>query len=427
MRHLFANSCDPCHPIGQIRSRDAAERVKAPRLTILVLLASDDVTHTLSSAGAAFAGPLPSGALAESFRPILLDPSSAEHAAELKRLLDSSALREVHDRVEDQLREFVRCLNPGEPFHPAALERAVDEARGGVPPDEYGTWAWYPWSGRLVRVLPEAEFRLVRTDRNRDKITREEQHHLLSRRIGVIGLSVGSSAALTCAMEGVGGSFRLADFDQLSLSNLNRLRAGVHEIGLEKTVICARRMYELDPYLDIAVHRHGVTEESIEEFFAPESGGEHGVDLLVEECDTIWVKVAAREHARRRRVPVLMDANDRGLLDVERFDLEPDRPLFHGRAGAVTAADVRAMDRTEQTRFLLQVVDQDQLSAAMVAAIPRIGSSLSSWPQLASGVMLGGALVTDTARRILLGRPVPSARTYVDLEALIPATLEGAR
>lgn len=29
-------------------------------------------------------------------------------------------------------------------------------------------------------------------------------------------------------------------------------------------------------------------------------------------------KVAAREHARARRVPVLMDANDRGLLDVER-------------------------------------------------------------------------------------------------------------
>ncbi|WP_282204293.1 ThiF family adenylyltransferase [Kitasatospora fiedleri] len=113
----------------------------------------------------------------------------------------------------------------------------------------------------------------MRTDRNRDKITREEQRHLLGRRIGVIGLSVGSSAALTCAMEGVGGSFRLADFDRLSLSNLNRLRAGVHEIGLEKTVICARRLYELDPYLDVSVHRHGVSEESIEEFFAPGRDG----------------------------------------------------------------------------------------------------------------------------------------------------------
>ncbi|GAA3023671.1 hypothetical protein GCM10020229_38760 [Kitasatospora albolonga] len=387
------------------------------------MLASADVTHTPSPslARATIGGPLHPDDPAESFRPVLLDPASADHVGVLKELLESPALREVHDRVDEQLVELVRCLNPGESFPPAVLERALDEARGGLLPDEYGTWAWYPWSGRLVRVLPEAAFRLVRTDRNRDKITREEQQHLLSRRIGVIGLSVGSSAALTCAMEGVGGSFRLADFDRLSLSNLNRLRAGVHEIGLEKTVICARRMYELDPYLDITVHRYGVTEESIEEFFAPGEDGERGVDLLVEECDTPWVKTAAREHARRRRVPVLMDANDRGLLDVERFDLEPGRPLFHGRAGDVTAADVAAMDPAQQLSFLLQVVDRDRLSPAMTDALTRIGSSLSSWPQLASGVMLGGALVTDTARRILLGRPVPSGRSYVDLEALIPA------
>ncbi|MYT20970.1 hypothetical protein GTW69_11825 [Streptomyces sp. SID7760] len=388
------------------------------------------MTHTPfppSVASGAVSSRLQADAPAESFRPVLLDPASVDGRAALKLLLDSPALVEVHDRIEDQLRELVWCLNPGESFSPAGQKRAEDEARSGVLPDEYGTWAWYPWSGRLVRVLPEAEFRLVRTDRNRDKITRQEQQHLLTRRIGVIGLSVGSSAALTCAMEGVGGSFRLADFDRLSLSNLNRLRAGVHELGLEKTVICARRMYELDPYLDISVHRQGVSEESIEEFFAPAEGGEHGLDLLVEECDTPWVKAAAREHARRRRVPVLMDANDRGLLDVERFDLEPDRPLFHGRAGAVTADDVRAMDSAEQMRLLLQIVDQDRLSPAMTDALTRIGTSLSSWPQLASGVMLGGALVTDTARRILLGHLVPSGRSYIDLEALIPATKAHAR
>jgi hypothetical protein len=25
-----------------------------------------------------------------------------------------------------------------------------------------------------------------------------------------------------------------------------------------------------------------------------------------------------------------METSDRGVLDVERFDLEPDRPIFHG-------------------------------------------------------------------------------------------------
>ncbi|MEU6313574.1 ThiF family adenylyltransferase [Streptomyces sp. NPDC047014] len=365
----------------------------------------------------------PPGPASESFRPVLLDPAHPAGAAALAALRDSAQLREVHDRIEEQAAELVRCLSPERHFGPGSLERAVAEVTGGRP-DIHGRWAWYPWSGRLVHLLPEEQFRLVRTDRNRDKITREQQQGLLRRRVGVIGLSVGSSAALTCAMEGVGGAFRLADFDRLSLSNLNRLRAGVHELGLEKTVLCARRMYELDPYLDIEIHRGGVTEENIAAFFGDtdedERGGS-GLDLLIEECDTPWVKVAAREHARRHRVPVLMDTNDRGLLDIERYDTEPGRPLFHGRIGDTTAADVQGLDQEEAVRFLLRVVDAEQLSPAMTDALTRIGRTLSSWPQLASGVMLGAALVTDTARRILLGEALPSGRHRIDLDALLPA------
>ncbi|WP_234367415.1 MULTISPECIES: ThiF family adenylyltransferase [Streptomyces] len=351
------------------------------------------------------------------WQPVLLRPAEADGEAALTALLESGAVREVHDRIDDQLTELVRCLRPGWPLDARHLEAAIAEVCAGVPRHRYGTWAWYPWSGRLVHVLPPEEFRLVRTDRNRDKITRVEQQALLGRRIGVIGLSVGNSAAFTCAMEGVGGSFRLADSDRLGLSNLNRLRAGVHDLGLEKTVLCARQMYEVDPYLDIEIHRAGLTEETIGEFFGGAPGS--GLDLLVEECDTPWAKVAAREYARARRVPVLMDANDRGLLDVERFDEEPDRPLFHGRAGAATAHDVRGLDATGTIDFLLRIVDESRLSTAMTDALGRIGRTLSSWPQLASGVMLGGALVADTARRILLGASVPSGRYYVDLEALV--------
>ncbi|MFB7784817.1 ThiF family adenylyltransferase [Streptomyces vinaceus] len=353
----------------------------------------------------------------ESFRPLLFDPALPDDAAALAAVRDSTLVKEVHDRIEEQVEELVHCLAPGEYRTAAALAQAVADTTGGRP-EAYGTWVWYPWSGRLVHLLPEAAFRLVRSDRNRDKITRAQQQSLRARRIGVVGLSVGSSAALTCAMEGVGGSFRLADFDRLSLSNLNRLRAGVHELGLEKTVLCARRMYELDPYLDIELHRDGLTEDSIADFFA---AGRGGLDILIEECDTPWVKVAAREHARRLGVPVLMDTNDRGLLDVERFDTEPGRPLFHGLVGDTTSEELRGLDRAGTIRLLLRMVDEQHLSPAMADALPRIGRTLSSWPQLASGVMLGAALVTDTARRILLGEPVPSGRHYVDLDALVPA------
>ncbi|MFG3492761.1 ThiF family adenylyltransferase [Streptomyces sp. NPDC047972] len=380
------------------------------------------MTHPLPS-GLPDRLPLPGPRQAgESFRPVLLDASLPADAAALAELRDSNRLRELHDRIEDQIEELLGCLRPHDPFGGRSRARAVADVLGSRP-DIYGRWAWYPWSGRLVHVLPESAFRLVRTDRNRDKITREEQQGLLLRRIGVIGLSVGSSAALTCAMEGVGGAFRLADFDRLGLSNLNRLRAGVHDVGVEKSVLCARRMYELDPYLDIEILRGGITEDTLGDFFG-DGRDEQGLDLLIEECDTPWVKVAAREQARARRIPVLMDTNDRGVLDVERFDLEPGRPLFHGRTGAVTAADVRDLDRDAALRLLLDIVDEGTLSPAMSDALTRVGRTLSSWPQLASGVMLGAALVTDAARRILLGRALPSGRHCLDLQELVAAPAE---
>jgi hypothetical protein len=67
------------------------------------------------------------------------------------------------------------------------------------------------------------------------------------------------------------------------------------------------------------------------------------------------------------------------------------------------------------------MVGRDTISADMAAAIPRIGTTLSSWPQLASGVALGGALTAEAARRILLGLPRPSGRFYADLETLTSA------
>ena len=150
---------------------------------------------------------------------------------------------------------------------PTRWPRPAGTSWTGARPWDYGTWAWYPWSGRLVHVLPREEFRLVRTDRNRGKIDRPEQRRLLDKRIGVIGLSVGNSAALTLAQEGVAGAFKLADFDTLSVSNLNRLRAGLHQIGVNKAVLAARQMFEIDPYLDIEIFPAGLTEDTVKEFF----------------------------------------------------------------------------------------------------------------------------------------------------------------
>ena len=347
------------------------------------------------------------------YHPVLYEPArdSGDRRA-LTTLLESGQVREVCDTVEAQLEELIRGREPQTPFGESELRQAREDQLAGASLEDYGAWAWYPWSGRLVHVLPREEFRLVRTDRNRGKIDRPEQRRLFGSRIGVIGLSVGNSAALTLCLEGIGGTFKLADFDTLSLSNLNRLRAGVHQLGLNKTVIAARQMYEIDPYLDIEVYPDGLTDDTMDAFFA-------GIDLVVEECDTPWVKIAAREQARDRRIPVVMDANDRGLLDIERFDLEPDRPLLHGLLGDIKSRDLMVLSPSEKVALILAMVDADRISPQLAASIPQIGHTLSSWPQLASGVALGGALCAEAARRILLGRPCGSGRFYTDFDVIL--------
>src|SRR6202171_586165 len=194
------------------------------------------------------------------------------------------------------------------------------------PPDvaaEPTRWAYYPWRRTVVSVLGPRAFRLLRLDRNRNLITAAELERLGRLRIGVVGLSVGHAIAYTLAAQGLCGELRVTDFDDLELSNLNRVPATVFDLGVNQAVVCARRIAELDPYLPATVMPAGITDETVGDFL-------DGLDIVIEECDSRDAKVLIREVARTRRLPVLMATSDRGLLDVERFDIEPSRPIMHG-------------------------------------------------------------------------------------------------
>jgi molybdopterin/thiamine biosynthesis adenylyltransferase len=337
-------------------------------------------------------------------------------AARMEELLKREPRVVVHDTLHGQLTELVRSLNPSVKFSKEALDEAARAHLKGTPPAEYGVWVYYPWNFRLVHLLDEAEFALVRTDRNRNKITREEQALLASKKVGVIGLSVGQSVSLTMALERSFGEIRLADFDTLELSNLNRIRSGVHEMGVPKVINTAREIAELDPFLKVTVFTEGITRANINAFLS--DGGR--LDLLIEECDSVDVKLFAREHAKALRIPVVMDTSDRGLVDVERFDLEPDRPLLHGLIdGLPPIPEGRAMSNEEKLPYLAQMVGMDTLSPRMKASLPELGRSLVTWPQLANGVILGGALVGDIWRRIAIGEFQCSGRWWTDLEEQI--------
>lgn len=352
----------------------------------------------------------------ELFRPVILRPSRLEDRERLAELLKREPCITVHDQLAAQVRELVKALNPSVKWDAHALDKAARDHIAGQDPVEYGAWVYYPWTRRFVHLLDEEEFAYVRTDRNRNKITKDEQAILGTKRVGVIGLSVGQSVSLALAMERGFGELRLADFDGLDLSNLNRLRSGVHHLGVNKAVIAAREIAEIDPYLRVTVFTEGITEGNLDAFF--EDGGR--LDLLVEECDSVAVKILARQKAKSLRIPVVMDTSDRGLIDVERFDLEPDRPILHGLVDHLDLSmAAKARTNEEKLPFVVPIIGLDTMSVRMKASMLEIESTVGTWPQLASAVMLGGALVAEIHRRIALGQFTSSGRWYVDPEEML--------
>ena len=321
------------------------------------------------------------------------------------------------DTLRDQIAGLIKCRNPKTSFTRHALDEEVVRHLRGRPAEETGVWVYYPWRQAAVRLLEEDDFVELRTSRNRYKITDGEQRRLRDKTIGIVGLSVGGQIAVTAAVERICGELRLADFDCLELTNLNRLREGVFDLGMNKAVLAARSIAEIDPFVNVVCYEEGLTAANLDHFL---TAGGRRVDVLVEECDGLEMKLRCRLRARELGIPVVMEANDRGTLDIERFDSQPDRPILHGLLDGHDLSRVGDLKTNEdKVPIIMPMVGEATMSDKLRASLLEVGESLESWPQLASDVALGAGLVTNTVRRILLGQLEDSGRWFVDLDQLV--------
>lgn len=351
-----------------------------------------------------------------SYQPVFFRLQDNEQLHAFKTLCAGNDLMFVHDEIAGQLRELMKCNNPSLQLDADALTQKVEEHLDSISIEQYGVWVYYPWSKTIVHLLDEQEFIKVRTNRNQLKITPEEQALLLQKTIGVIGLSVGQSIALTLAMERTCGTLRLADFDTLELSNMNRIRTGVKHLGLSKVVIAAREIAEMDPFIKVEIFDKGIDSGNIQEFL---SGNGKKLDILVEVCDGIDMKIFSRNAAKVMGIPVVMDTNDRGMLDIERFDLEKERPVMHGLLEGMPIDDMKVLTPEQRMALIMKIVGAESISGRLKMSIGAMGKTIGSLPQLASSVVLGGAVTTDVCRRILLNELTVSGRYYVDLDQII--------
>ncbi len=355
--------------------------------------------------------------LSNAFLPEIFNINISSDFQRVQTLIDEQADLLVLDEIHSQLRELIKIRNPQKVLTEDEYVKQIETLLNGKSAHHYGSWVYYPWNKKLVHLLSKDEFVELRTSRNLYKITPEERNILLHKKIAIIGLSVGQMIALTLAMERTCGEIRLADFDLIELSNMNRIRTSVSNIGVSKAMVAAREIAELDPYINIKIFLEGITEKNIDDFLLKDGK----IDLLIEECDGLDVKILSRIKARTYGIPVVMETNDRGMIDIERFDLEPTRALLHGLIpeNMENLVALKNLTNQEKVPLLGAMVGIEHISERMRMSLGEMGKTISTWPQLASSVVLGGAMVTDVCRRILLNQSTLSGRYYVDFNELI--------
>jgi len=355
-------------------------------------------------------------------KPTIFDLNKKEDEAPLLKLVEENKIWHVVDDFQEQLHELFAVKNPSKVFAPtfkSELENYLTDLEKEKPFQYYGKWVYFPWISTLVHILEEDDFQLVRTARNKNLINAEEQEKFYNATIGIGGLSVGNSVALAIVLQGGGKRIKLADFDTLALTNTNRVRAGVENLGVRKVEVTARQIYQTNPYAEIELFPDGLTKENIPQFFS----GSPKLDIVIDELDNLAVKVLIREEAKKNRIAVVMaaDNGDNGLVDIERYDLEPNTPFFHGRMGDVSYEKLVGLDKMSIGRLIVQHIGVETVTNRVRESMPEIGKTLVSWPQLGGAALLNGSAVAYAVRKILNGQPIEENRALISLDKkLIP-------
>jgi hypothetical protein len=302
-----------------------------------------------------------------------------------------------------------------EKFLVQKLERPVDYFSGN--------WIYFPWSGRFVHTVTAKEYGALRTNRNRNIITAEEQHRLDNFTVGIIGLSVGSGVATTLAYSGIAQTIKLAEFDTLETTNLNRIRARIDQIGRPKISIATEQIYEVNPYATIESYSKGITVDTLYSFVHDSPSPQ----LLFEIIDSFEMKIYLRQLARERGIPVIMVTNlgDRVLLDVERYDLDKNTPFFNGRAGRVPEDILANPDYTTEMKhkYAVDLAGVKNIPERALASVAEIGKTLVGRPQLSSTVTTASGLCAYLTKKIALGDRISGSWLINFDELFVPSRI----
>ena len=334
---------------------------------------------------------------------------------DLEILVKTHKIWRKRDIYESQLRELFEISNPklkkSKEYKSKESKFLTQKKRNG----HSGNWIYFPWSGELIHCVNEAEYLQLRTNRNQNLITRKEQEILKNFCVGIAGLSVGSNIATGLSYLGI-ENLKLAEFDTLETTNLNRIRAGLQDIGSPKIEITAQQIYDLNPYANLTTYSEGLKKDNLSSFLK----GKIKLDLVFEIIDDFEMKILLRKKAKEFGIPVIMLANvhDKVIIDIERYDLDKSTPLFNGILGDLPER-ILSNPGENVNRYAVEMVGRSNVSKKAINSVKEINKTLIGRPQLNSTVMVNSGLAVYLTRQIALKEDLPSGRNIVSFDKII--------
>lgn len=339
-------------------------------------------------------------------------PIQVDRAQEsLEEFKKRFSVERVLDTYREQLEELFLIRNPRFRFQKEYAKELQEFLV--LHSQEEGNWFYFPWSKLLVHYLPDIFHQEIRTARNKNLITKEEQEKFYNIKVGIGGLSVGSHAALTLSMMGGAQYLKLADPDEISASNLNRIRSDFTTIGMKKYQIVSRQIFQMNPYCKLSLYAEGITSENIQDFF-------EGLDLLVDEIDDLQMKVRLRVEAKRLGIPVLMatDNGDNVIVDIERYDLDKNLQLFNGAIGDLLPEDIQQLPSSEIPKLAARIAGVNFIVPRMKESLSEVGRTLYSWPQLGDAATLSGIAIAYIIKKIATGENIRTGKMEINLDSI---------
>ncbi len=320
----------------------------------------------------------------------------------------------IHDIAKDLSRELFLAERPSVYYaSPDSQTSAFDKHwkdYAGVNDIEAGKWLYWEWSGDLWHLLTAPEYYRLRTIRNRNIISPEEQVKLQNVTVSVAGLSVGLNSLLSFVRLGIGKSYRLADYDSVSLSNFNRSLYSLPQLQSQKVLTAAREVLSVDPFISIDIFPQGLKETSLSEFVM-------GSDLILDTFDNFALKLLLRKVAKQFRIPVIsgFDVEFGSVLLVERYDTEPDLDVGFFLNGVSEESLYEVTTAEKKTAAFIHIIGEEYHSQSMLDSVLGVGKQLTGYPQLSIATSLTAGIFTYAALQVLTGKKKHSHRQYISL------------